>query len=96
MKRNFFYGFSVGILLVTACAGIQYHYYGIQMPTECFNQLTLLGKQTVPGWPDLPGSNCKPDDQIRGKCWVELTEDHFRKEQELEQCRDALSKCQNP
>lgn len=89
----FFSGYFLGIISLVGCAAVTYRYYGVQIPTDCYKEGKLIGK---PGsWPDLPFTQCQPDDVVKGKCWVELTEDHFAKDKELIQCRQSLSDCQH-
>lgn len=99
-KRDAFWLLMGSSVALFACATYPvYNYYGIQMPVDCFASGTLVGSQTAQnpkGWPSLPMSECTPDAALKGKCWIELSADHFAKERELEQCRSKLEQCQGP
>lgn len=88
--------YLLGVISVAACAGVavQYRYYGVQLPEECYSGGMLLGKLGEEGWPDLPLSRCKPDDVSKGKCWVQLSEDYWAKDTELLKLRKDLDECQ--
>lgn len=93
--RSTLYGASIAILSVFGCASIvNYHYYGLQLPAECYEQGELLGKVGHSGWPDLPLAQCEPDAGTQGKCVIELSADHFAKEAALLQCQSDLKDCE--
>lgn len=90
-------GYALGVITLAGCAAaVEYHYYALDIPTDCYDKGQLIGKPGASGWVNLPFDECKPDDTIKGKCVVELSADHFAKEKELVQCRAQLSECQNP
>lgn len=95
MRSNFIAGYVLGLMSVVACAGVTYKYYGISLPDECYDKGNLLGKLGNAGWPDLPLSQCRPDDVVKGKCVVQIQDEYFKMKTELEQCRQALSDCQS-
>src|SRR5882724_6916025 len=92
--RGFWPGFIIGTAFTVSCAGIQYRHYGLSLPDECYQKGSLLGKLGKDGWPDVPFSQCKPDDVVKGKCVIELEQDYFSKDSELNNCREALDSCQ--
>lgn len=94
-RRGFFSGFFLGVLAITGCAAVTYKYYGVSMPDECYSKGMLLGKLGKGGWPDLPMTTCQPDAQVKGKCWVQTTEDFFQKDQALSICMQQLQDCQH-
>lgn len=96
MKRakTFILGYGFGVLTLVACANVTYKYYGISMPDECYDKGTLLGKVGNDGWKDLPLTECKPDQSIKGKCVMQTTADFFNKEKDLQECQKALDACQ--
>lgn len=94
-RKSFLMGFMACALCV-GCAGaaIQYKYYGLEVPDECYSKGVLQGKEGKDGWKDLPFAECRPDAATKGKCWVEISEEHFKKENELLNCRQSLKDCQ--
>ncbi len=94
MKLRFIAGYLLGILSMAACAAVEYRRYGLILPAECYDRGTLLGRQGSGGWPDIPFTQCKPDEVVRGKCVIELQDDFFAKDAELRQCRQALKDCE--
>ncbi len=83
------------LLVLGACgAGVVYRYYGADLPAECYAKGQLLGKQGKDGWPDLPLAVCQPDAVSKGKCAVQLRQDFFNKDRELNLCRQQLQDCQ--
>lgn len=93
MKRILL-GYSLGLLTLLSCAGVNYKYYGLELSPQCFDQGTLLGKQGSSGWEDLPLSSCKPDEIKKGKCIVMTSDEFFAAKQETLQLRQALKDCQ--
>ncbi len=83
-------------LIACAAKSVVYPYYGMELPGNCYTDGKLLGKLGDGGWPDLPLSECTPDANVKGKCWIERTADHFAKEKDLEDCHIALDACQHP
>jgi 1-acyl-sn-glycerol-3-phosphate acyltransferase len=78
-------------VVVVACAGFKYKYYGIEpLPGEELRG-TLLGKEPKD---DLSLSRCQPDDVSKGKCvvmfvedWERLVTDYVEMQKKLEDCK---------
>ncbi len=88
--KQFVMGLLLGMLLV-GCAGFTYRYYGLEMPTECYEKGKLLDDKPSG---DLPLTRCMPDDAQKGKCAVFLVDelerliaDHGRLKAELKDCQ---------
>ncbi len=87
----FFLGFALSLACATATP---YKYYGLNMPSACYVSAQLQGKTGAGGWPDLSGVECEPDEQVKGKCVIQLTSDFFAKDSALQTCQQQLSDCQ--
>lgn len=88
--RQLFIGIFLGFLLC-GCAGFAYRYYGIEMPSQCFDKGKLIA--TEPKY-DIPFSECKPDDFKKGKCVVMKTEEFYSFKGDYERCKIELKDCQ--
>lgn len=92
---QFFLGLCMGATLLVACAALKYKYYGLDLPSECYQEGVLLGRSpTDKDWPDLPLTTCLPDARHKGKCVIQRIDDFFNKDKELNECRAALDACQ--
>jgi hypothetical protein len=94
MSKKFLIGFALGLILPTGCASIAYRFYGLNLPESCYEQGTLLG--ATGQYPNIPFTQCEPDNVVRGKCVIQLEQDFYRKEADLLTCQSDLKKCQNP
>lgn len=95
--KGYMTGIFCGIVTLYSCAAtVNYKYYTPSMPDDCYDHGQLLGKLGNDGWPDLPLSECKPDDTPNGKakCAVQLLDDYFKKDIALKTCEQKLSDCQ--
>lgn len=87
--------FLIGLIIGTApmgCAAVSWHYYGMDLPSECYAKGSLLGPKPSQ---DLPLTVCEPDAHDRGKCGVLLREELFRLIQDDKQCHIDLQACQS-
>ena len=85
--------FTAGLLLgflPMGCAGVSYHYYGLN--AEHYEG-TLLGPKAKD---DKPFSVCTPNAQSKSPCVVMMQDEYFRMYQELLSARQALIDCQKP
>lgn len=61
--KSFFSGAIIATFTLIGCAStptFPWLYYNAQMPSECYQNGTLLGNGTS-DWPDLPLTTCEPD-----------------------------------
>lgn len=110
MSRDLFAGFVLGMVTVAGCAttgSFPWPYYSTQMPGECYQQGTLLGKSGADGWPDLPLSECEPDplpspgaspspgpSPVLLKCMTVKVDDFYSIQADDEKCHADLIACQ--
>jgi hypothetical protein len=74
------------------CAAVSWHYYGLDMPAECYEKGSLIGPKPAQ---DLPLTTCEPDASDKGKCGVLLREELMRLIQDDKQCHIDLQGCQS-
>lgn len=84
-------GYSLALLTMLACGSVSYKYYGLSVPTSCYDQGKLLGPKPED---DIPFSTCKPEAHKQGKCIVMESAEFFAAKKELQQLRQALKDCQ--
>jgi hypothetical protein len=95
MNKGFFPGFILGLLTVAGCASVfPYKHYGMDIPSECYDKGSLLGKLGKDGWPDLPMTECKPDLANKMKCQVMIESEFNSLKADDEKCHADLQKCQ--
>ncbi len=85
--RQFTIGLILGALLV-GCASFNYRYYGLEAVSY---EGKLLGPKPEN---DIPFSQCKPDDVVKGKCVVMLVDDFFSMKKDYEDTKAQLRACQ--
>ena len=88
--KNISLGIILGVLL-SACAGFSYKYYGVEMPGDCYDKGMLLGKTPND---DLPLSTCKPDDVTKLKCITLQIDEFYALKADYERCVVELKACQ--
>jgi hypothetical protein len=102
-KRSAAVGSLVTLVIVLAgCASFPWRYYATQMPGECYDKGTLLGKSGSDGWPDRKLSECKPDPDLapgqpagkKLKCITLFDEDFYSLKADNEKCHKDLAICQ--
>ncbi len=84
-------GYALALLTLAACGGIQYKWYGIEMPPSCYDNGKLIGQEEED---DLPMKVCKPDSVKKNRCIVMESTEHTMATTELVQCRQKLKDCQ--
>lgn len=85
--RDTTYGIMVGLML-TACAGLNYKYFGLDAASY---EGTLLGPSSAQ---DIPFSRCQPTASNKGPCVVMLSAEWFKAKEEILQLRQSLKDCQ--
>lgn len=90
MVRPFLLGFLACILLV-ACAGAGFKYYGLQ--DVLYDHGTLLGPTEKE---DLPFYKCSPNSETKFPCVVMFSKDFFAMKQDYEDTKQKLKDCQKP
>lgn len=110
MRRGvaFLAGLITGIVCAFGCAnggGFIWRHYAPEMPAECYERGTLVGKPGKDGWTDLSMKECEPDPEpspgaspgiepVRLKCQI-LKEDDFRSlKKDDETCHADLIACE--
>lgn len=83
-KRN---NIVLACLLLFSCASAT-NYYGIEWPESgLIDDAVLFVPKGSNAKKDLPMTTCKPDETVNGKCVVQLTEDFFNREREVEELK---------
>lgn len=83
-------GYILALLTFVAC-GASYKYYGLEMPTTCYDHGKLLGPKPED---DIPLTLCKPEARRKGKCVVMESSEFFAAKTEIETLRAALKACE--
>lgn len=87
--RSFVFGVVFSIVLF-ACAGAGYRYYGLDGVS--YEQGRLLGPKEAD---DLPFSNCQPNQTTKHPCVVMFANEFFELKQDYEDTKQKLSDCQS-
>lgn len=84
-------GLILGLLILFACAGFPFHYYGLSGVS--YENGTLLGPETKD---DRPFKDCSPNTASQYPCVVMFTKDFFAFKQDYEDVKMRLQKCEKP
>lgn len=91
MVKHLFLGYALALLTLLACGSVSYKYYGVSIPSNCYDQGKLLGPDPSD---DIPFSTCKPEPGKPTKCWIMFSDELFAAKKEVMQLRQALKDCQ--
>jgi len=90
VSKEFLTGALVSLILM-ACAGAGFKYYGMQGVS--FENGTLLGPTSVD---DLPFSRCMPNNLSKNPCIVMFASEFFALKQDYEDVKQKLKDCEKP